>query len=112
MLLMKKEFFDAIRSGAKTTTLRFWRHRRVRPGSIHTVRGLGVVRIDSVREAALAELTEADAAADGFTSLDDLRAALARMYPDAHLAAPAGAADNDARKLYLVHFTFLPDGDA
>ena len=111
MLLMKKEFFDAIRRGDKTTTVRLWRHRRVRPGAVHTVPGLGKVRIEDVQTVALAELTESDAAADGFASLADLRAALARMYPEAELDAPAGAADADGRKLYLVHFTFPAGGD-
>ncbi len=106
MLLMKKRFFDAIRRGAKTTTLRLWDRRRVRPGAVHTVPGLGRVRIDAVRVVRLDELTDAEVAADGFTNRHDLRATLTEIYatdPD----RPA-----DGRKLYAVHFTLLADGAA
>ena len=41
MLFFKKRFFEAIESGTKTTTLRCWSHRRVKPGSVHTVPWLG-----------------------------------------------------------------------
>ena len=105
MLLMKKRFFPAIRRGEKTTTLRYWRWRRVGAGQVHTVPGLGKVRIDSAEEVRLAELTDSHAADDGFASLGDMRAALEEMYEGADLAD--GEAD---RQLYLVHFTLL-DGD-
>lgn len=101
MLLMKKVFFDAIRRGAKTVTLRLWRHQMVRPGQVHTIPGLGRVRIEAVREVALSELTEADAAADGFASVGELLAALKKMYPA--LGQDGGAC---GRKLYAVHFKF------
>ena len=105
MLLMKKRFFPAIRRGEKTTTLRYWRWRRVGAGQVHTVPGLGKVRIDSAETVSLAELTDAHAAADGFASMAELHAALEAMYGGADLNAP----DAD-RKLYLVHFTFLGGG--
>ena len=103
---MKKEFFDAIRSGRKRATLRLWKRRRVLPGRLHTVPGLGKVRIDDVREVSLAQLTEADAEADGFASLVQLRTALDRIYGPADLARVDG--DGEARKLYMVRFTFMP----
>ncbi len=96
MLMMKKEFFDAIRGGAKRTTLRYWRHRRVRVGSVHAVRGLGAVRIDAVETVKWDDLTEADARADGFESLDALHEALAAMYPPDR---------RDGQHLFLVRFT-------
>ena len=105
MLLMKKRFFPAIRRGEKTTTLRYWRWRRVGAGQVHTVPGLGKVRIDSAEAVRLAELTDSHAADDGFASLAELRAALGEMYAGADL--DDGEAD---RKLYLVHFTLL-DGE-
>ncbi len=37
MLLMKKVYFDAIRSGAKTITLRYRQARRAWPGSMHRI---------------------------------------------------------------------------
>lgn len=97
MLLMKKAYFEAIRAGRKTTTLRYWKHRRVRPGSEHTVPGLGRVRIESVREVSLEQLTEADARSDGFESLADLRKALAECYDQT---------ERSRRALYLVSFTY------
>ena len=80
MLLMKKVYFDAIRSGAKRTTLRYWRHRRTRPGSVHLVPGLGRVRITEARQVAPADLTDRDAQADGFDGLSELHQALERLY--------------------------------
>ncbi len=99
---MKKVFFDAIRGGGKRTTLRFWRNPMVRAGEVHTVPGLGKVRIDDVREVALSELSDADAAADGFGSVAELLAALKRMYPSLGADPAAGC----ERRLYAVHFTF------
>lgn len=102
MLLMKKSFFPAIRRGEKTTTLRYWRWRRVGAGQVHTVPGLGKVRIDSTEAVRLGELTDSHAADDGFASVGELRAALEEMYAGADL--DDGEAD---RQLYLVHFTLL-----
>ena len=76
MLLMKKVFFEAIRSGGKTTTLRYWRRRQVRPGSLQTIRGLGKVRIDEAACVKFTDLTDADAQADGLADLQALRTAL------------------------------------
>ena len=103
MLLMKKEFFAAIRAGRKTTTLRFWRRRRVRAGSVHTAPGLGKLRIEDVRPVDLAALSDADAVADGFPDAASLRKALERIYP--------GEA-RDGRTLYQVRFTLVAAGPA
>jgi hypothetical protein len=100
MLLMKKVFFEAIRSGGKTTTLRYWRRRQVRPGSLQTIRGLGKVRIDEATCAELDDLTDADAQADGLADLQALRTALRDLYPPAR---------RKGRKLYLVRFTLEKD---
>ncbi len=40
MLLMKKKYFEPIRRGAKTTTLRYWLRPRVKYGSVHKIPGL------------------------------------------------------------------------
>ena len=98
MLLIKRQYFEAIRAGTKTTTLRYWRWARVRPGSVHKVPGLGLVRIDIVQFASEARLTDSDARADGFVSLDDLLRALRQMYPPQ---------SRNGRRLYHVHFTYL-----
>jgi len=76
MLLMKKIFFDAIRSGEKTTTLRYWGRQYVNPGSVEFVRGLGKLRIDGVRKVNFNQLTDNDAQRDGFETLRDLNITL------------------------------------
>ena len=85
--------------GAKTTTLRYWRRRRVRPGSLHAVPHLGRIRVESVEQVRLADLTEQHARADGFQTLGDLQEALATIYGQDPMT--------DGRQLYLVRFTFL-----
>ena len=97
MILMKKVFFDAIRDGRKRQTLRFWRRAMARPGQLHTIPGLGKVLIEETSIVSLEELSEADAAADGFASLAQLRAALEEMYTDEQ---------RSQRKLYRVRFAF------
>lgn len=99
MLLMKKQFFDAIRTGRKTTTLRYWRRRMVVVGSVHGVRGLGKVHIDSVDTVQPNDLTDADAQADGFDDLGQLTRVLDSLYPHT---------DRRDRHLYKVGITFLP----
>jgi len=99
MLLMKKIFFDAIRAGQKTTTLRFWLRRQVRPDSVHLIPGLGRVQIGKVTSVRQSDLTDTDAQADGFESTTDLKKALTRLYPPSR---------RKGRKLYQVHFELLP----
>ena len=99
VLLFKKIFFDAIADGTKTTTLRYWKHRRVKAGSVHTVPWLGKVRIDSIEPVRPGDLSESDVRADGFETLDELHGALGQMY------GPSPA--SDGRQLFLVRFTFL-----
>jgi hypothetical protein len=98
MLLFKKAFHEAIVAGTKTATLRFWKHRRVRPGSVHFVPRLGRLRILSVEPADVDALDDADAKADGFADVTALRAALDAMYPPA---------ERDGRTLYRVTFEFI-----
>ena len=98
MLLMKKVFLDAIRSGAKTTTLRYWRWSNIKAGSIQNLRGIGAVRIDEVRQVELEQLMHSDVRDDGFDDFDALRDALEEIYP------PEKRAD---RRLYQIRFTFL-----
>jgi len=98
MLLMKKEFYPAIRDGRKTTTLRFWRRSMVQPGRVVRIRGLGRLRIARVRAVRLEDLTEGDAKADGFDDLNDLRRTLDALYPPE---------ERQDRTLYQVHFTYI-----
>ncbi len=98
MLLMKKIFFEAIRDGRKTTTLRYWRRAMVKAGSLHSVRGLGKVRIEAVGQVAVDALTDADAKADGLAGLAELSETLAEIYTDQQ---------RQDRALYKVSFTYL-----
>ena len=95
---MKKEFFDAIRSGAKTTTLRYWRRCQVRAETLQTVPGLGRVRIESVRRVEPDELTDEDARADGFADLGAMVRALSDIYPPD---------ERSGRTLYQVRFSLV-----
>ncbi len=100
MLFMRKEYFAAIRSGRKTTTLRYWSRRQVRPGTDHLIRGLGKVRVLSVERIGPAQLTRADARADGFEDLAELHRALEELYPPEK---------RNGRDLYKVTFRFPAD---
>jgi hypothetical protein len=102
MLLFKKRFHEAIVRGEKTTTLRFWKRRQVRPGSVHVVPRLGRLRILDVAPSDLDALNEADAQADGFDGVAELRSALNEMYPQA---------ERNGRTLYRVEFEFIADRD-
>ncbi len=100
VLLMKRQFYDAIRSGEKTTTLRYWKRLMVKPGSVHTIPHLGKVHIDAVDIVEIDDLTEDDARCDGMASLDEIRRGLAELYDDQA---------RQERTLYRVRFTYLPD---
>ena len=82
MLLFKKKFLPAIRSGQKTQTIRLWKHRHMRPGQRSYIPGVGHIRLIAVDEVDLAQLTDADARPDGFETADQLRAEIARLYPE------------------------------
>ena len=103
MLLIKKQFFDAIRSGEKTSTLRYWRRPMVCAGSVHSVRGLGVLRVDDVLAIRADDVTDADAQADGLANRVELAALLAELYPPSQ---------RRQRELYKVTFTYLDRADA
>jgi hypothetical protein len=82
MLLFKKKFMPAIRSGEKTQTIRLWKNRRMRAGQRSYIPGIGHIRLTAVDEVDLAQLTDADARPDGFATADELRDEIARLYPD------------------------------
>ena len=105
-LLFKHRFFPAIRSGAKTQTVRFWRRPMVRPGQLAAVPFLhGRLVIESIEPlAGLADLTDADASAEGLASLTELLADLLAMYP----ALRSTDASAGARRLFRVRFRFVP----
>ena len=81
-LFFKKVYQDAIRAGLKWTTIRRWDRPRVQAGRRAFCPGLGWLRIEQVEVIGLKSLTDADAKADGFTKLIELREALLSLYPD------------------------------
>jgi hypothetical protein len=70
MLLFKKKFLPAIRAGEKTQTIRLWKWRQMRTGQRSYIPGAGYVRIDGVDEVQIADLTDADAVPDGFSTAE------------------------------------------
>jgi len=82
MLLFKKKFLLAIRSGEKTQTIRLCRHRMMRAGQRSYIPGAGYIRIDQVEQVSLEALTDADAVPDGFATADQLRQELDNLYAE------------------------------
>lgn len=82
MLLFKKKFLLAIRQGEKTQTIRLWRFRRFRSGQRSYIPGAGYIRVDTVEQVQLDQLTDEDAIPDGFATADALRAELQEIYGD------------------------------
>jgi len=99
MLLFKKKFLAAIRSGRKTQTIRMWKFRRMRAGQRSYIPGSGYVRIAAVDQVQLDELTDDDARPDGFDTAEQLRAELQKLYPE----GPA-----DGQQAYRIVFELLP----
>ncbi|MCS7237992.1 MAG: ASCH domain-containing protein [Thermoguttaceae bacterium] len=99
MLLFKKKFLPAIRSGQKRQTLRFWKWRHMRAGQRSYIPGVGHILVTAVEEVRLEDLTEADAHADGFASLAELKAELEAIYPTQQA---------QGRKLFRVLFELAP----
>ncbi len=99
MLLFKKKFLPAIRSGEKTQTIRLWKHRRMRAGQRSYIPGVGYIRITAVDCVRLDELTDEDARPDGFATADLLRTEISQIYPK-QLAA--------GHEAYRVVFHVLP----
>ncbi len=73
MLLFKRKFLDDIRSGAKTQTIRLWKHRRMRSGQRSYIPGVGPIRITAVEEVDVGALTDEDAIPDGFPTAAALK---------------------------------------
>ena len=80
MLLFKRKFLDAIRSGTKTQTIRLWKHRMMRSGQRSYIPGVGPIRITSVEQVDVDSLTDADAIPDGFPTATALQDELHTLY--------------------------------
>lgn len=81
MLTAKSRYLTLIRSGQKTSTIRMT--CKVQPGDVLTFTDYRTsvrTRCFSTERLPLSELTDADAQADGFVSLDELLTALRSHY--------------------------------
>jgi hypothetical protein len=78
--LFKKKFLAAIARGEKTQTVRLWKYRKMRAGQRSYIPGIGYIEVLAVDEVALADLTDADAQLDGFSTADALRSELDTLY--------------------------------
>jgi hypothetical protein len=80
MLLFKKKFLPAIRSGEKTQTIRLWKFRHMRSGQKSYIPGIGRIHITSVEPVEIDALTDADAVPDGFPTAEALKTELRTIY--------------------------------
>lgn len=80
MLLFKRKFLDGIRSGAKTQTIRLWKHRMMRAGQRSYIPGIGPIKITTVEQVDVGALTDEDAIPDGFPTAAALQQELRTIY--------------------------------
>ena len=97
-MLFKYSFHQPIANGAITVTYRAWKSARVKVGNRYRLNADGVVAVDDVREAPVAQITDAAARASGFTSRDAL---LRQLFP----AGPGHHPDT----VFEIRFHYLPD---
>jgi len=102
VLLFKKKFLPAIRSGEKTQTVRLWKFRKMKPGQRSYIPTVGYIRVHAVDEVQLKELTDEDARLDGFTSVRALRKEINSLY--AHQL-------DEGHRAYRIRFTVLADDE-
>jgi hypothetical protein len=99
MLLFKKKFLPAIRSGEKTQTIRLWPYCRMRANQRSYIPGAGYIRILAIDAVQLESLTDADARPDGFASVAELREEIDRLY---------ARQIRDGYQAYRIRFCLLP----
>ena len=80
MLLFKKKFLPAIRSGEKTQTIRLWKFRHMRAGQRSYIPGIGRIQITAIEPVDIDALTDADAIPDGFPTAIALQTELRTIY--------------------------------
>jgi hypothetical protein len=80
MLLFKKKFLPAIRSGEKTQTIRLWKFRHMRAGQRSYIPGIGRINVMGVEPVDIDALTDADAIPDGFPTAVALQTELRTIY--------------------------------
>jgi len=81
VILFKERFRSALLDGSKSTTLRTWKKRLAKPGTVAKT-NLGVnLFVESVEQIPLEAIDDAIARADGFDSVESLMICLREIYP-------------------------------
>ena len=73
VLLFQKRFHAGLVDGSITLTVRRWAKPHVKPGGRYRVHPIGVVQVDAVSLIRDEQLTDDDARASGFASLDEMK---------------------------------------
>ena len=97
-MLFKHSCHQPIEDGEITITYRAWKRARVKVGNRYRLNADGVVAVDDVHEAPVAQITDAAARASGFPSRDAL---LRQLFP-------AGAGHNP-ETVFEIRFHYVPD---
>jgi hypothetical protein len=100
VLLFKKKFLAAIRSGEKTQTIRLWNACRMKSGQRSYIPGAGYIRVLDVSPVEVDQLTDADALPDGFPSAAELRRELTELYAQQL---------NSSYRAYRIRFELLSE---
>jgi hypothetical protein len=72
VLLFQKRFHEGLVNGAVRLTFRLWDKPHVKVGGRYRVHPIGVVEVDSVEHVTLAQITDDDARAGGFSTREEL----------------------------------------
>ncbi|MCT2558603.1 hypothetical protein N0B51_06380 [Tsuneonella sp. YG55] len=91
-MMFARALRDRVRSGDITCSVRVWQAPRVKSGGLYPMEP-GRIRVDSVREIALEDVTDDLARRSGFADVHELMA-----------TARHGRGEN----IYLIEFAYLP----
>lgn len=75
-MLFSRRFHQPIARGEVTRTIRRWRRPQARPGGRYRLERAGSIEVDAIAPIEDRDLSEADARASGFESLEALRTAI------------------------------------
>lgn len=100
MLLFKKAFHPGLTSGAISLTFRRWQKPHVKPGGRYRCHPIGVLQVDDLKLVTPGEITEGDAQAAGFESLEALLSYMAELGPL-----------EQSTQIYRVELHYAGDGD-
>ncbi len=97
-LRFPSEIIPGVRDGSVTMQFGIWKRPRVVAGRVYVIKGLGTVRVTAVEKVDLSRLTPWEAQAAGAKDVAELKAWLAKDYPEA---------DPDLDQGFRVRFRYL-----